>query len=137
MVLGSLYLLYMLAYSVFLSRTPAQRALTASFLLSVMLTTWTQFERIGRPVSWRFPIAAAMLACGLWGIVRYTSGGQPLRRITWRSWFIPPPNPFPNEPPDLARRLRADRATARDAEAAADAAEERRDRPDEADRKQG
>ena len=104
--LGSLYLLYLLAFAAFVSKYPPQRALSGAFALAVLVDLWTQVERIGRPVSWRFPVVTAMVVLGVWGALRYMTAGHRLRDIRLSSLFIPPPPPPPAEPPDMARRLR-------------------------------
>jgi hypothetical protein len=108
-VLASLYLLYLIAYSVFLNRDRGSRALVISYGCAVMASLWTQFERIGRPLSWRLPFVAVMAFAGIYGVLRYmTGGGHRLRDLTFRSYFIPPPPStlYDQEPSDLNRRLR-------------------------------
>lgn len=102
----TLYLIYLGAFSIALSRNPMQRAITGSYLMALILSTWTQIERIGRPLSFRIIPAVLMVGLGLYGLVRYLSGGHRLRHLTWRAWFIPPP-PHTPPPPDMSQRLRS------------------------------
>lgn len=107
MVVASLYLVYLLAFAA-LRAIAYQRALTASFLLAVLLSVWTQVERIGRPLSWRAPLVLLMLALGIYGALRYMTGGYRLRDFTVSSFFLPPPPRAP-QPPDVSGRLRKPR----------------------------
>lgn len=104
-VVECLYLVYLLAYYAFVARSWQQRATGVAFMLAVVLSVWTQIERIGRPLSWRLPVAAVMATLGVWGALRFMSGGHRLRDLTFSSLFRPPVVP-PQIPPDMERRLR-------------------------------
>jgi len=109
-VVVSLYLVYLLAYNAFTVRRTEQRMVSSAFALAVMLSVWTQVERIGRPLSWRFPVVAVMAVMGVWGALRYMSDGRRIRELTLTRLLRPPPPPPPppappqtGEPPDERR----------------------------------
>ena len=49
-VVVSLYLVYLLAYNAFTVRRTEQRMVSSAFALAVMLSVWTQVERIAKEV---------------------------------------------------------------------------------------
>lgn len=106
-IVVSLYLVYLLAFSAARSRSAPQRVLTIALNIAVLLSIWTQVERIGRPVSWRLPFVLFMAVAGVWAALQYMTAGRPWRDFTLRSFLTPPTPRRPTmDPAELARRLR-------------------------------
>lgn len=106
-VVVSLYLVYLLAFTAARSRSRPQRLLVIALDVAVLLSVWSQVERIGRPVSWRLPFVMFMAAAGVWSALQYMTDGRPWREFTLRSFLTPPtPQPPVMDPDELRRRLR-------------------------------